>query len=594
MGWKNGLHIPIVFLIAASFVILGCSGVSRQSDKIAHIHSIRELNKEAEPLDSHAGEEASSVLELDYNAYIEVPGSRLGIERPIYPRIKKTKSGDYLLFYHNNQVGAHIYYSRSSDLKTWSKGEYLFRMRPFASARDENDTLRFSTADAVVLSNGDIIVVVSFRANRAYISNPETNGLMIRRSTDNGLTWGEEQIIYVGTNWEPYLLQLPSGRIQCYFTDSTVFPDNRENSGTVSMVVSDDMGETWHPTGISNAYKVSRQYKYDYKGRRVYTDQMPSARVLNNGSLAVIMEAYYGEEFPLNVWHHRRVMVSLAYAEQDYAVLTGDEAGPEDRQTNLFQGAGPYMAQFPSGETVISSNIQYAFSMKIGDSTARKFNGDSWDTSWYIPFHTSGFWGSLEVIDTHEIIGTIHGAGSIVIGRFILNHRINAPAVKITVDGDNEEWSHTDALFIGSASPKQTVFRAAKDADNFYILAEQLDKRVSAGDNMELYFHNDGTPELNDHSLRITIGSKGLVECAKWSGKSWTVAEIPGLQVAGGMYKGRGCLFEVGIPLSVLDAAGPYFRFNAVTVKKDARDSFTFAMPNDPATWMLIKGGNND
>ncbi len=33
-----------------------------------------------------------------------------------------------------------------------------------------------------------------------------------------GQTWGEEQIIYKGSNWEPQILQLPDGEIQVYFT----------------------------------------------------------------------------------------------------------------------------------------------------------------------------------------------------------------------------------------------------------------------------------------------------------------------------------------------------------------------------------------
>ena len=44
----------------------------------------------------------------------------------------------------------------------------------------------------------------------------------MRRSTDNGVTWSEPVSVYQGVNWEPYLLELSSGEIHCYFTDSSV------------------------------------------------------------------------------------------------------------------------------------------------------------------------------------------------------------------------------------------------------------------------------------------------------------------------------------------------------------------------------------
>ncbi len=36
-----------------------------------------------------------------------------------YPRIKKLPNGQYILFWHNNSVGANVFYTRSSDLKNW-------------------------------------------------------------------------------------------------------------------------------------------------------------------------------------------------------------------------------------------------------------------------------------------------------------------------------------------------------------------------------------------------------------------------------------------------------------------------------------------
>lgn len=586
----------IIFFVMTSILMGSCedkNGPGKITEEVVKVHTIYELNKEEEKLDSHAGDEASSVLEMDFNSYMVVPSATLGVSTPIYSRVKKKKNGGYLLMYQNAQIAASIYYSHSSDLKTWSNGQLLFEEKPITSPLGV-DLRRYSSADATVLSNGDIIAVVAFRANKAYKSSPEYNGIMMRRSKDNGYTWGPEQVIYTGTNWEPYLLELPSGQLQCYFTDTD--PVYR-NSGT-SMVVSNDGGNTWSPTGVGNCYKVIRQYKYMNQGKRVYTDQMPCIRLLNDGeTLAGFMEARLEDNGPTD--ENSYYMLSLVYAKNDWQYLTGDNVGPADRQTNLLKGAAGYLAQFRSGETVISCNLNNLLSMKVGDSKARKFNHKSWSTEWFQPFTGTGYWGSIEIDGTHSLIGTMHKSGGIMIGRFILNHRITAPVKDIIVDGNINDWTHTDALFIGSESQTQTVFRAAMDAKNMYLLVERRDSYVATGDNVDLYIHNNTTNSLNENSLKITIDPAGLVACSKWSGNDWISTETTCFnvvnKVSGIMNDGsadNGYLSEISIPLSIINVNGNNIRFNAVMTDGKKTDTFTFAEISKPETWMLVRKGS--
>src|SRR5690606_37057201 len=136
------------------------------------------------------------------------------------------------------------------------------------------------------------------------------------------------------------LLELPNGDLHCYFTDTDPLV---RNSGT-SMVVSKDGGITWQPTGTSNSYKVFRQYKYMDGGQRIYTDQMPVVRMLNDGhSLVGFLEARL-EAGPGD--GNSTYWMSLVYGHDDWVRLTGDEVGPADRTENLFIGAGGYLAQF--------------------------------------------------------------------------------------------------------------------------------------------------------------------------------------------------------------------------------------------------------
>lgn len=78
-------------------------------------------------------------------------------------------------------------------------------------------------------------------------------------------------------------------------------------------------------------------------------------------------------------------------------------------------------------------------------------------------------------MDAHRVIGTMHCDEGIQIGVFYLNHRIDAPKARIRPDGDGREWRSDQALFIGSDSPAETIFRACHDGKRLYLLAEQLD-----------------------------------------------------------------------------------------------------------------------
>lgn len=561
----------------------------------AKIHTIYELNKQVEAVDSHAGEEASSVLEMDFSAYMLIDSATLGVHNPVYSRIKKLKNGGYLLLYQDGRIADNIYYALSKNLKNWSQGRMLFEAKPIETALGE-DMRKFSSADAAVLSNGDIVSVVSFRAANGYKTLAAANGIMLRRSKDNGISWGPEQVIYVGTNWEPYILELPTGELQCYFTDTD--PIYR-NSGT-SMVVSSDDGETWTPSGQGNSYKVIRQYKYINNGKRIYTDQMPCIRVLNDGKTLVgFMEARLeldGPPVDKTAKYDSKYMMSLVYANNNWTTLRGDEVGPTDRQSNLFIGAGGYLSQFRSGETVISCNINRKFSMKLGDSKARIFNQSSWSTNWMQPFPESGYWGSTELDDAHFIIGTMHTQKGIMIGRFFLNHRIDAAKQPIKVDGFNADWRPMDALFIGSESETQASFRAAVDDENLYLLVERLDRDLEIGDEVDLYIHNNHGNTLNENSMKITIGPKGIVGYAKWVGSDWQKADGSSLLVAnkvagvvGDAKTDTGYLSEIQIPFSAINVKSNYLRFNAVLRDGDMRDGFTFALLEKPQSWMLIK-----
>ena len=574
------------------------------------IHSINSLNAGEPVINDHAADWDKSLLEPNYRQYTEVTGDTLRIREANYPRIKKIADDRYILFYQDARVARNIYYSVSSDLKEWGLGLNLFASRSI-TVNGESDTLCYSTCDATVLQNGDIMAIASFRSSRNFRRTNEFNGLAMKISSDGGRTWGEEQIIYKGSNWEPQILQLPDGEIQVYFTHGgpkiqpqmeAGIPESEmvPSSGT-AIIRSKDNGKTWDPYVMEPPYaahRVSQQYAYTKKGIQVFTDQMPCAILLNNtDTIALAMESMFvrdGEDV---------LYITTAYSDDNWAVGLGlDEEGPADKQENMWHGAAPYLRQFPSGETVLSYN-QKRFQIRLGDSLAREF-GDP-----LFPLNGTGRWGSLELIQSHIVVGTMayvfedkSEQNRIMISQNVLNHRIDAPRARIRVDGDNTDWDDaTDALFVGSDSQAQAAVRPAKDDNNLYFLVERLDTDLSDGDTVELYLADSGSDTLDTNTLRLTVGPNGLMGAARFDGSDFAEIEAGGIQAAVTLQgtvgndgdEDTGYLVEVAVPRSLLRISNQQLRWNVLlrdrgTDGRVTEDILGTIRWNVPGDWMPL------
>ena len=110
------------------------------------------------------------------------------------------------------------------------------------------------------MANGELLAVASFSTVNTY-SNPNytaEQGIVVKQSQDGGYTWFGEKEIYHGPCWEPHLIELPSGEIQCFFSESRPWTSG-SHSGT-DMLRSIDGGETWEPALGESAYRVMRKH----------------------------------------------------------------------------------------------------------------------------------------------------------------------------------------------------------------------------------------------------------------------------------------------------------------------------------------------
>ena len=589
------------------------SGVPDESGDV--IHAIDQLNQAEPVINDHADDWNQSRLEPNFRQYVEVTEAKLRIKGANYPRIKKISDDRYILFYQDGQTAKDIYYSVSSDLKEWSLGVKLFKSHNI-TVNGSNDTMCYSSCDATVLANGDIMAIASFRSGRNFRVTNEFNGLAMRISSDEGKTWGEEQIIYKGSNWEPQILQLPSGEIQVYFTHGgpKIQPQMEAGIPTKDMVPSSgtaiirsyDNGKTWDPYVMEPPYaahRVSQQYTHTENGIKVFTDQMPCAILLNNSNtIAMAAESKFlqGSE---EIYY-----ITMAYNDDNWAVGLGiDEEGPVDKQNNMFKGAAPYLRQFPSGETILSNNRSSKFQIRLGDSQARNF-GDPIN-----PLAGTGYWGSLELIQSHIVVGTMPYArkvsnvqqNRIMISQNVLNHRIDVPTAKMKADGNNKDWAKaTDALFVGSDSQAQTSVRPAKDDKNLYFLVETLDTYLSEGDTVDLYLGDSASNELNNNTLRLTVGPNGLVAAARFDGTDFAAIDTKDIQAAVTLQgtigndedEDTGYMVELSIPRSLVTVSNNKLLCHIVLKNQDKggsviEDAMSGIRWNVPSEWMSLNLG---
>lgn len=558
-------------------------------------HTISELNGGETTPDSHKDVTANSSVELNYREYVEINKAVLATSNATYPRIKKMANGEYILFYQNGQIGSNIYYTTSRDTLKWENADVLFRLHAVENIEGKQDTVRYSTCDAVVLENGDILAVASFRYNLGYSLHASQGGLAMRRSTDNGKTWSDEEIIYVGINWEPYMTQAENGEVQIFFThnapkfhlDGKV--DKDYLSSGVGMLRSADNGKTWTPNvkgAPYSAYIVMQQKRNVNTVTSLFTDQMPSVAHLNNGTSVMAVESRpdAGELY-----------ISLGYSDTNWReTLTTEQVGPAKRSDNIFEGAAPYIMQFDSGETLLSYNVNSRFSVRVGDA-----NGENFASS-IIPFSKTGYWGTLEKRSSHSAIGSmanvVSGNNAIMVGTMYLNHLITAANSKVNLDGNTDEWKdNTEALFIGSDSQAQVAIRASVSDGKLYMLFERADYYLTAADSITLYLTDDNTNGF----WRIRIGAYGIEEFTR-TGETIEKRDVKEIgygakdigTIANHNDTDIGKVIEISIPMSIFTSEN--IRINATLFNQDngdgkTSDTFSGVTLASTANWPLIK-----
>ncbi|MBO4446954.1 MAG: exo-alpha-sialidase [Bacteroidales bacterium] len=537
------------------------------------LHTWKDMNTEEHAENSHASAFSRSNITMIGGTYVQIPHGQMGLisgnTGVVYPRFIKTSENNWLMFYHygnsSTWAGNYCSYMRSSDLVNWTFEKKLFNFKsnqtsPYYNTEDLSKTYTrgYAGADLCTLPDGRILAVAATRPMSNYKLRPLDSGLAIRYSSDGGHTWTDDQLVLMGTCWEPFPLVLPSGRIQIYYTDARPYypSGNSTWNGTevmgsgVSYIYSDDNGASWvSDDGNGNHLVAYRQLRTvsDVDGTPLYSDQMPTVLVLNAGAGL----AGAGESLKKSLGSGFRICTAYSGPDMDWGTPVSVGDFPEDRDNNFTTGASPYLLQFHSGETVLTYNISYnsgnQFRYMMGDAQARNFFGSrpvmpsgisGLDES-ASAIVSLGFWGSTRVTGSHTLVAGVGGSTdpmTMQVAQFYLNHDISAPSVtSVELDAKPNDWHGTEALFAGSSTSDQAILRASHNSSTLYLLVESVGNASAVHVDLSV----GGTLK------RISMNASGLISSAL----SGVTASCGVATTEDGQ---MGFVCEVAVPLSSL------------------------------------------
>ena len=454
--------------------------------------------------------------------------------------------------------------------------------------------------DMIQLCDGTIIVAYNPRPSTPYTDDRRFS-IRLKRSTDNGKTWGSEIVVYDGGStfdtgcWEPCLLELPSGELQLYFADESPYTSNSDQQ--ISVCRSFDKGLTWSaPACVS--YRAG------------YRDGMPVPVLLQgNTTIAVAIEDNgwgYNDFVPTIV----RTTVSANWKNYVSASSAARTKAIDYNSCPVATGGAPYLRVLPNGETVLSHQSTYNHSGKqdmyvyVGNKSARNFKAMS--SPFPVPQDQSALWNSLAVIDTGVVVAVSGYGGGIKMVKGYPKRQFEVPYGHPIIDGirtTSEGYfsSKAEQILMGSETETYTYADLAYDNDSLYVICRVYDKQLIAdgehADIVSIAIETESAPYTTPQvtSYRYDISPNATVAFFKGSGTAWELQET---SVSHLVFKQSSSYytFEIAVPWSELgrDSApvDNAMTFNIQVTNGDGMshvvESIADTKPNGPYTWMPL------
>lgn len=264
-----------------------------------------------------------------------------------------------------------------------------------------------TNAELLVLKDGRTLLFFNERPSDGV--SPYAIGVC--ESNDEGRMWQAPRIIFAAGKtfddgcWEPAAVERPSGEILLFFANEGPYRESHEQE--ITLLRSSNGGKSWHPPEA-------------FSFRPKHRDGMPVPLLLVDGSdqdnLVVAIEdnGLAGRMKPV-------ILHEQCDESSERGLIRGDNSRRESAfavplAPHIYAGA-PYLAQFPSGETVLSvqstegrepphDHTNSRMVVYVGDATARRFGQRS------APFgqltDLPGVWNSL-FIKNEETVTAVSG-----------------------------------------------------------------------------------------------------------------------------------------------------------------------------------------
>ncbi|MBO7067178.1 MAG: exo-alpha-sialidase [Bacteroidaceae bacterium] len=454
--------------------------------------------------------------------------------------------------------------------------------------------------DMIQLHDGTIIVAYNPRPSTPYTDDRRFS-IRLKRSTDNGRTWGQEIVVYdagstpeVGC-WEPCLLELPSGELQLYFADESPYDTNADQQ--ISVCRSFDKGLTWS-TPACVSYRAG------------FRDGMPVPVLLQDSTtIAVAIEDNgwgYNDFVPTIVRNSlTRNWKSFVPASSSLRTKAIDY-----NYCPVATGGAPYLRVLPNGETVLSHQSPYNHSGKpdmyvyVGNKSARNFKAMS--SPFPVPQDQSALWNSLAVIDTGVVVAVSGYGGGVQMVKGYPRHQFEVPYGHPAVNGVRSVYegyfsSKAEQILLGSETETYTYADLAYDDDSLYVICRVYDNLLVAdgehADVVSIGIETESAPYTTPQntSYRYDVSPNATLALFKGTGTSWERQEPSASHLAFNA-NSRYYTFEMAVPWSELGREkaplGKAMTFNIQVTNGDGtthvEERIADAKPDGPFTWMPL------